>query len=162
MCFYLCEMGFQPTGPHICGMDGWCRGGGCADVNGCADHVCASGDDTEATCLDLPPPSQGFECQCTAGYEQRPTGVCENIDECFGNTCQSADDFGAVCVDAAPGEQASRRRRIGGGAVRQRHDLAVGGFLARWRRERANEVDVPCTNFLRSRSTLTARVPDAL
>ena len=107
VCFYLCEMGFQPTGPHICGMDGWFRGGGCADVNGCADHVCASGDDTEATCLDLPPPSQGFECQCTAGYEQSPTGVCENIDECFGNTCQSADDFGAVCVDAAPGEQAT-------------------------------------------------------
>ena len=29
VCFYLCEMGFQPTGPHICGMDGWFRGGRC-------------------------------------------------------------------------------------------------------------------------------------
>jgi hypothetical protein len=44
-----------------------------AEINGCSINPC----DTNADCVDLPPPSNGANCTCKAGYSGAGTpGTC--------------------------------------------------------------------------------------
>ena len=61
------------------------------DIDECIDNnSCLNG----ATCVDQPPPANGYVCECAQGWE----GLhCEhNIDECLKFPCQN----GATCTDS--------------------------------------------------------------
>jgi hypothetical protein len=64
----------------------------CVDIDACESHACVNG-----VCLDLPPPSTTYRCNCTAGWTG--TYCDQDIDGCANHQCQN----GSICTDnAAP------------------------------------------------------------
>ena len=125
-CKYICDKGFEPTGDHVCGMDGAFKGGGCKDQQGCVknkqgQNPCAvspgkgRGRDSKAACIDVKAPKSGYSCQCSHGFAENENGVCENVDECLNNKCTKGGDKSAACVDAEPGDNSTRGTSPNGG-----------------------------------------------
>jgi hypothetical protein len=60
----------------------------CTDLDACQTHACVNG-----TCLDDDPPSTGYSCECSTGWEG--TYCDQDTDGCIGNQCQN----GSSCTD---------------------------------------------------------------
>lgn len=91
--------------------------GECVEIDACSSAPCVVLGDTDATCIDDDPPSDGSSCACTNGYElvevfdapEVPIGVndpvftCVEIDGCVGDPCAGLGDVGSSCRDLPPG-----------------------------------------------------------